>query len=211
MYQYVRFYYGLPWWLRGKEPTCQCRRRRFDPWVGKIPWRKKWQPTPVSLPGEFHGQWSLEGYQSVGSQRLSDWIDNMLDNMHIPILCSVFSSVLPGCVTACKAHSCTRSYCGVLSVLPRLVSAFGKLHFNCPTFSLTASHQPLWGSENFHFPSKSQLERHQLWEASHPPFTVWPFFLWGPLDSGPVATCSKFCGCLAVTHLPSHHKSKWLS
>ena len=35
---------------------------RFDPWVGKIPWRREWQPTPVLLPGEFHGQRSLAGY-----------------------------------------------------------------------------------------------------------------------------------------------------
>ena len=33
---------GLPWWLNGKEPTCQCRRCRFDPWIMKIPWRRKW-------------------------------------------------------------------------------------------------------------------------------------------------------------------------
>ena len=40
------------WW----ESSCKCRRLRFDPWVGKIPWRKKRQPTPVFLPGESHGQ-----------------------------------------------------------------------------------------------------------------------------------------------------------
>ena len=34
----------------------------FDPWVGKIPWRTKWQPTPIFLPEESHGQKSLEGY-----------------------------------------------------------------------------------------------------------------------------------------------------
>ena len=51
----------LPRWLSGKK-TCQCRRHVFDPWVRKIPWRKKWQPTPVLLPGEFHGQRNLEGY-----------------------------------------------------------------------------------------------------------------------------------------------------
>ena len=49
-------------WLSGKELTCQCRRHRFNPWVRTIPWRKKWQPTPVFLPGEFHGQRSLAGY-----------------------------------------------------------------------------------------------------------------------------------------------------
>ena len=46
----------------GKESTCQCRRPRrcqLDPWVRKIPWRRKWQPTPVFLPGESHGQRSL--------------------------------------------------------------------------------------------------------------------------------------------------------
>ena len=36
-------------WLSGKEPPCQCRRRRLDPWVRKIPWRRKYQPTPVFL------------------------------------------------------------------------------------------------------------------------------------------------------------------
>ena len=52
----------LPQWLSGKESICQCRRPKFDPWVGKIPWRRKWQPTPVFLPGKFHGQRSLAGY-----------------------------------------------------------------------------------------------------------------------------------------------------
>ena len=49
----------------GKESACQRRRRKrhgFDPWVGKIPWSRKWQCTPVFLPGEFHGQRSLAGY-----------------------------------------------------------------------------------------------------------------------------------------------------
>ena len=50
---------GLLRWFSGKESTCQCRRCGFDPWVGKIPWRRKWQPTPVFLPGKSHGQRSL--------------------------------------------------------------------------------------------------------------------------------------------------------
>ena len=44
----------------------QCGRPRFDPWVGKIPWRREWQPTPVSLPGKSHGQRSLVGYSPWG-------------------------------------------------------------------------------------------------------------------------------------------------
>ena len=57
---------GLPWWPSGKELTCQCRRCRFDPWVRKIPWRRKWQPAPVFLPGESLGQRSLVGYSPRG-------------------------------------------------------------------------------------------------------------------------------------------------
>ena len=55
-------FWRLPWWLIGKELFCQCRRRGFHPWVGKIPWRRKWQPIPVILPGKSHGQRSLAGY-----------------------------------------------------------------------------------------------------------------------------------------------------
>ena len=53
-------YYGLPWWL------LQCRRPGFNPWLGKIPWRRKWQPTPVFLPGKSHGWRSLVGYSPRG-------------------------------------------------------------------------------------------------------------------------------------------------
>ena len=66
-----RLVVGFPWWLSNTGSTCQCRRREFDPWFGKTPWRRKWQRTPVLLPGESHGQRSLEGgLQSVGSQRV---------------------------------------------------------------------------------------------------------------------------------------------
>ena len=61
---------GLPCWLRGKESTCQCRRCRFDPWVSKSPWRRKWQSTLVFLPGKSHGQRSLVGYGSWDHKRV---------------------------------------------------------------------------------------------------------------------------------------------
>ena len=60
--------FGLPGWLSGKEPSCQCRKFGFDPWVRKISWRRKWQPTPVFLLGEFHGQRNLVGYSPQGLQ-----------------------------------------------------------------------------------------------------------------------------------------------
>ena len=58
---------GFPGSSAGKESACQCRRHGFVPWVGKIPWRRKWQPTPVFLPGKSHRQRNLAGYSSVQS------------------------------------------------------------------------------------------------------------------------------------------------
>ena len=63
---------GILRWLGGKESTCQCRRHRFYPWVGKIPKKRKWQPILVFFPGESCGQRSLVGYQPwVGC---SSWV-----------------------------------------------------------------------------------------------------------------------------------------
>ena len=57
----------------GKEPACQCRwckRQGFDSWVGKIHWRRKWQPTPVILPGKPHEQRNLAGCSPWGQKEL---------------------------------------------------------------------------------------------------------------------------------------------
>ena len=56
----------LPWWLSGNESICQCRRCGFDSWVGKILWKRRWQPTPVFLTGKSHGQSSLVDYSPWG-------------------------------------------------------------------------------------------------------------------------------------------------
>ena len=60
------------------------RRVGFDPWVGKIPWRRKWQPISVFSPGQFHGQRSLANYSPWGSKK-SDTTEelNNNDNLHI--------------------------------------------------------------------------------------------------------------------------------
>ena len=62
--------YGLLRWLSGKESACQCKRCGFSPWVRKIPWRRKWPPTPVFLPGKSHRQRSLVGCSPWGHKRL---------------------------------------------------------------------------------------------------------------------------------------------
>ena len=64
---------GFPDGSAGKESAFQCKRHKrcvFDPWVEKIPWRRKWQPAPVLLPGKFHEQRSLLGYNSWGHKEL---------------------------------------------------------------------------------------------------------------------------------------------
>ena len=66
---------GFPGGSVGKESACnagdslQYRRPRFNPWVGKIPWRSKWQPTLVILPGKSHERMSLIGYSPWGSKK----------------------------------------------------------------------------------------------------------------------------------------------
>ena len=65
--------WGFPDGANGKEPTCQykrCKRRGFDPWVGKMPWRRAWQHTPVFLPGESPGTEEIGTLQSIWSQRV---------------------------------------------------------------------------------------------------------------------------------------------
>ena len=64
---------GFPASTSGKGSSCKCRRCKrgwFDPWVGKIPWRRAWQPTPVFLPGESHGQRNLAVYSLQGRKEL---------------------------------------------------------------------------------------------------------------------------------------------
>ena len=70
-----------------KSICLQCRRPRFDPWVGKISWRRKWQPTPVFLPGISHGQRSLAGYSPGVAKSQTYWAASLsLSYIHTLIL-----------------------------------------------------------------------------------------------------------------------------
>ena len=67
---------GLHRCARVKNPPANAgdiKRRRFNPWVGKIPWRRAWQPTPVFLPRESHGQRSVVGYSPWGHKRWTEY------------------------------------------------------------------------------------------------------------------------------------------
>ena len=90
----------LPRWYSGKESACQCRRCKrcgFDPWVRKIPWSRKWQPTPVFLPGKFQVLKSLAGY--------SPWDVTESDTLrkHLPYIGFLF-------------HLCQKSFRSVYAV-----------------------------------------------------------------------------------------------
>ena len=78
---------GLPRWLSGKESACQCRKHRrhgFDPQVGKIPWRRKWQPAPIYSPSKLHGQRSLVGYSPWGCKK-SGTTERLTTQPHIEV------------------------------------------------------------------------------------------------------------------------------
>ena len=94
--------WGFPCSSIGKESACRCRRHRrhgFDPWVRKIPWRRKWEPTPVFLPGKSHGQRSLVGYRPLGHTES----DMALESKPSP---HQFSSVAQSCPPLCNPMDC---------------------------------------------------------------------------------------------------------
>ena len=65
---------GLPRWLRGNEPACSAGDVGSSPGSGRFPWRRKWQLTPIFLPGESHGQRSLAGYSPWTCRVRLNWV-----------------------------------------------------------------------------------------------------------------------------------------
>ena len=112
LYQFFYFFFlllftrvsGILRCLSGKESTCQCRRHRFYLWVGKIPWKRKWQPIPVFWPGKSHGQRTLLGYSPwVG---YSSWVakSDTTEHAHTPLYptsSSVSLAWTPDHLTSC--------------------------------------------------------------------------------------------------------------
>ena len=95
----------FPGGASGKDPTCQCRRRKrrgFDPWVGKILWKRSWQlslvwqPSLVFLPGESHGQRSLSGYSLQGHSEVDTTEVMFISVQSRPTLCDPMNRSTPG-------------------------------------------------------------------------------------------------------------------
>ena len=93
----------------GKESAY--RRPEFDPWIGKIPWRRKWQPTSLFLPGKPHGWWRLAGYSPWGHQEL-----DMTEWFHCLFLSFLYICIISGI--------CTQWYYFQLSALSTSLSKF---------------------------------------------------------------------------------------
>ena len=92
---------GIPKWHSGKEPVCQCRRHKrfgFNPRVGKIPCRRKWQPTPGFLPPESHGQRNPAGS--------SPWARRELAMTEHTRLCTVSLQPSPAHCNSCQQAPC---------------------------------------------------------------------------------------------------------
>ena len=91
LYYYWTIYVCFPGGSAVKNLTanaCQDRRWEFEPWVRKIPWRRAWQPTPVFLCGESHGQRNMEGYNPWGciESEKPQWLQMVLQS-NCTILC----------------------------------------------------------------------------------------------------------------------------
>ena len=133
----------------GKEAVCQCRRCKrcgFHPWVGKIPWRRAWQPTPVFLPGESHGQRSLAGYSPWGRTEShmteahlvpENILRTNFQNKKQKLLCIYeWLIVAQSCPTLCDPMDCSppgSSVHGILQarILECVAILFSNLHLYC--------------------------------------------------------------------------------
>ena len=117
-----------PRWSNGKRSTYQCRRHKrhgSNSWVGKIPWRRKQQPSPVVLPGRSHRQRSLAGYSPWGRKRVRhDWAARKTTTQPVIqarvldlILCiNAFSSIFLSCVSPSSSCPCLVQLFGVSSM-----------------------------------------------------------------------------------------------
>ena len=126
----------------------------FDPWVGKMPWRRKWQSTPVFLPGELHGQRSLAGYSPWGHKRVKhDLVTKQPQQQHCLVIQPTDSQAefVPGAQIKCF-FSLFFNYLflwlhWVLVVACRLfVTSRGIFHHSTWTLSLAVAYG-LWHSQ----------------------------------------------------------------
>ena len=146
-----QFLLQLPRWCSGKESTCQCRRCGFDPWVGKIPWRRGRSPTPVFLPGESHGQRSLGGY-SPWDYKESD----MTEQLHSPTPYKLTARSNQNCIAVCRSTQNQQDIhlCSCFSIVTAL-NEIEAMHW-APVFQTVFSRD--YGKVHLHFKKKGPIQ-----------------------------------------------------
>ena len=142
---------------------CQCTRLRFNPWVRKVPWRRKWQPTPVFLPGKSPGQRHQAGYSPWGCKEL-DTTERLQTHTHIfsnqsssVATCFTYYAATKHVNTHIQDNNSTISNTPSNSDLPRFPSPWlianpsrtaQSFHFHCTDrgcYQLCSLHPPLTG------------------------------------------------------------------
>ena len=103
-------------WCSGKESACQCRSCKscgFNPWVGKIPWSRKWQSGPVFLPRKFLGERSLAGYSPWGHKSWAELsrAHTLLGSLHEIAVLSPSSRVSPSVCMSVLTSSSDENTC----------------------------------------------------------------------------------------------------
>ena len=107
----------------------QCGRRGFDPWVGKIPWRRKWQSTPVLLPGKFSEQRSLVGYSPWGHKELDTTEQLHFTSVRLNILIPLYPAVSLLGIYSNDLKSCLHKNLHI--------SVYSDFIHNCPNLKVT--------------------------------------------------------------------------
>ena len=153
---------GLPRWLSDKESTCQCRRHKFDPRVGKIPWSRKWQPIPVFLPGKSNGERSLASYCPQESQRVTAYTYTYIISEWFQVYVMVVGYFCP---LWNYYYDKSNNHCLPYRVMTILLTIFTMLYI--PSLWLIyfiAGHlYPLIPFTYLAFPPYPPLWHHQLW------------------------------------------------
>ena len=130
-YQFTDF----PGGSDGKSICLQCGKPRFNPWARKILWRRKWQPTPVLLPGKSHGRRSVVGYSPWGC-RESDMTERLqftsLLVSLLPTPCShpLHAQLLESCTTLCNPMDCSLPGSSVHGIFQATILEWAAISFS---------------------------------------------------------------------------------
>ena len=133
----------------GKNPSASARHKRcgFNTWVGKIFWRRKWQPAPVFLPGKFHGQRSLVGYSSRGRKELDTTKQLNSEEIHWSYFGPYWCLLFCGCLSVNPGFPFLITGASALNIFKSAQSPF--LEEYCYWFFCKQVYDTLVGKQNF--------------------------------------------------------------